>query len=318
MMRIFLQTILAFLTLSTFTMASTLTPPKLEIVPECSAYMLNSDFLKTRTIEKYKATITLDAIPYGDINSYSLRNNKDEILNLKTSNDLPYTMNNNTFKDDGKKLSFYIQKNKYFKYRIGDEYFTDLLNNDSLHLSINKNIKTGKKIIVTRGLLHSLRIKNRKDKYKDEYKDEVVPKDIIYPAFVNHRTTWHNAHEQCLQQIDDDKQQIFIEQLLILIGILIGLIILFFMLRALIRFIKRKAEVVKVKAKEREKETAERKIRNIAEEESIRASVRKSIDESNDNDLDDLQNLINKAVANGDSETAQALLKILNSKKNKI
>ena len=28
-----------------------------------------------------------------------------------------------------------------------------------------------------------------------------------------------------------------------------------------------------------------------------------------------LQNLINKAVSNGDSETAQALLKILNSKK---
>lgn len=37
--------------------------------------------------------------------------------------------------------------------------------------------------------------------------------------------------------------------------------------------------------------------------------------DSKDEELKDLQDLINKAVAKGDSETAQALLKILENKK---
>ncbi|MDB2562202.1 hypothetical protein N9X61_01210 [Sulfurimonas sp.] len=67
--------------------------------------------------------------------------------------------------------------------------------------------------------------------------------------------------------------------------------------------------------KKKEKITRDKKIMEITEEESIRASVKKSIDKSEDDELEDLQNLINKAVAKGDSETAEALLKILDKKK---
>jgi len=38
--------------------------------------------------------------------------------------------------------------------------------------------------------------------------------------------------------------------------------------------------------------------------------------DSSDEELQDLQKLINKAIAKGDSDTAQALLKILEKKKN--
>ncbi|QOY50998.1 hypothetical protein [Candidatus Sulfurimonas baltica] len=92
---------------------------------------------------------------------------------------------------------------------------------------------------------------------------------------------------------------------------IILLIIGYFTVKKLLLFIYRK---VVAKTQEYKRKIYEYKIKTIAEEESIRVSVKKSMDNSEDES--DLQNLINKAVASGDSETAQALLKILNSKKN--
>jgi hypothetical protein len=57
----------------------------------------------------------------------------------------------------------------------------------------------------------------------------------------------------------------------------------------------------------------EYRVQKTAEDEAIRATVKKSLQDSDD--TNDLQELINKAVAKGDTETAQALLSILNNKK---
>lgn len=57
----------------------------------------------------------------------------------------------------------------------------------------------------------------------------------------------------------------------------------------------------------------EYRVQKIAEDEAIRATVKKSLQDSDD--TTELQELINKAVAKGDTETAQALLSILNNKK---
>jgi hypothetical protein len=54
----------------------------------------------------------------------------------------------------------------------------------------------------------------------------------------------------------------------------------------------------------------EYRVQKIAEDEAIRATVKKSME--NSDDTSELQELINKAVAKGDTETAQALLEILN------
>lgn len=57
----------------------------------------------------------------------------------------------------------------------------------------------------------------------------------------------------------------------------------------------------------------EYRVQKIAEDEAIRVTVKKSLESSDD--TNELQELINNAVAKGDTETAQALLVVLNNKK---
>lgn len=56
----------------------------------------------------------------------------------------------------------------------------------------------------------------------------------------------------------------------------------------------------------------EYRVQKIAEDEAIRATVQKSMKESDDTEV--LQDLINKAVAKGDTETAKTLLNILDKR----
>lgn len=58
------------------------------------------------------------------------------------------------------------------------------------------------------------------------------------------------------------------------------------------------------------------KVQKIAEDEAIRATVNKAVNEDTE-DGKELQELINKAVAKGDTETAQSLLAILERRKDK-
>ena len=127
----------------------------------------------------------------------------------------------------------------------------------------------------------------------------------------------HKIIFKCQEQISNDKTKLNIKYILIILGVMLGLYVLFLIVKAIKQFIQNKTALAKNKLIELKKSKEEKRIRDIAEEESIRSSVKKSFENSNKNDTQDLQDLINKAVADGDSETAQALLKILNSKKEK-
>ncbi len=116
------------------------------------------------------------------------------------------------------------------------------------------------------------------------------------------------SYNKCMEEIASDKNERYIKTALIFVGLLIGLFIAYKLITKLYKRLKKEATKTVDKYNSY-------KIRKIAEEESIRSSVKKSFDGSDDKDKQDLQDLINKAVAKGDSETAQALLKILNSKK---
>jgi len=140
---------------------------------------------------------------------------------------------------------------------------------------------------------------------------------------INYKEAWKNAQIDCQEQIDDAELKHTLKVIGTLILYLIGFIFIAYILSIVINKVGNYSEkkVVDIKQKivlSKEKfqeELKAKKIRKIVEEESIRASIRKSMDNSEEDELEDLQNLINKAVASGDSETAQALLKILNSKK---
>lgn len=57
----------------------------------------------------------------------------------------------------------------------------------------------------------------------------------------------------------------------------------------------------------------EYKVQKIAEDEAIRVSVQKSLNDSDD--IQTLQDLVNKAVASGDNDTARALLDVMEKQK---
>jgi len=69
-------------------------------------------------------------------------------------------------------------------------------------------------------------------------------------------------------------------------------------------------ETIKDVADTAQERVHEYRVQKIAEDEAIRATVKKTIE--NSDDTSELQELINKAVAKGDTETAQALLAIMN------
>ena len=125
----------------------------------------------------------------------------------------------------------------------------------------------------------------------------------------NYKEEWAEAKNKCIQQINPEKKQARLEIFYIYAAITISLIIGILIVWFIIKFIKRKTLQFK-------KSRREDRIRKIAEEESIKASVNQSVSRSNDEELKDLQNLINNAVSKGDSETAEALLKILRKKEN--
>lgn len=90
------------------------------------------------------------------------------------------------------------------------------------------------------------------------------------------------------------------------------LIVIYFLLKIAIKYLRKFYTKFTIKI-----QNASRKYRinKITEEELIRTNIKKFINGSEADELDILQNLINKSIANGDLETAEELLKILNKKK---
>lgn len=118
------------------------------------------------------------------------------------------------------------------------------------------------------------------------------------------------SYDDCMRQIKSDRQERYANNSLVILGVLLFLLIAYTLTKIILR--KVKSGILKANDKYNSF-----KIRKIAEEESIRSSVKKSFENSDEDDIKSLQDLINKAVSDGDTQTAKALLKILNSKKNK-
>ncbi|MDD3325141.1 MAG: hypothetical protein PHN38_08510 [Sulfurospirillaceae bacterium] len=163
--------------------------------------------------------------------------------------------------------------------------------------------KNGQMVIVQ---LNPKKIYETRDvtKYRNTYFQINMPVD-----------EWQNAQAQCREQISNDKIQLNIKYISIVLGALLGFYMLFLIAKAIKRLIQNKIAFAKEKFVELKKAKEEKRIRDIAEDESIRSNIKKSMQDAQANEIQDLQELINKAVAKGDSETAQALLKILNRKK---
>lgn len=279
-MQLFKILFLTFLTIPLFAVSQPSDDVNLKIAAECSASMSSNNFFVTRTSEQYVAIISHKDKNFNSENrTYSL-NSGNSSLPLYDSIRLN-RLTNNQLHFKGKSILFFILE--YSRSYVKKNEFEKLISGNDLQLNIRE------KILIT---------------------DKNTNYNVLYPA-----NEWSNAQNECTKQISEDKTIINIKRLLIIIGILIGLYVLFLIMKVLIRFVKRKAAQAKEKAIELKKEKDNQRIRDIAEEEAVRASVKKSIEDSEDNELEDLQNLINKAVASGDSETAQALLKILNKKK---
>jgi hypothetical protein len=137
------------------------------------------------------------------------------------------------------------------------------------------------------------------ESYKQFLHAEVVNKADIENLFLN-----------CENNIESDKQQKATYEAMIVIGGIISIVIAFFILKFIIKKVRQSVSDVSKKAGDK---LHEYRVQKIAEDEAIRATVKKSME--NSNDTSELQELINKAVAKGDTETAQALLSILNNRK---
>ncbi|NOH23866.1 hypothetical protein [Vibrio europaeus] len=100
----------------------------------------------------------------------------------------------------------------------------------------------------------------------------------------------------------------------IILVILLGMLAAFINRKA-IPAAKEKAEQVMEKAEELKEKAEQRKVRKIAEEEAIRATVREQVSEANSEDKEVLKEQIKDALDAGDTKTAMALTRILDSSK---
>lgn len=115
--------------------------------------------------------------------------------------------------------------------------------------------------------------------------------------------------EKCESSINSQKRSLISKDISIILASLFGLWIVIMFIYGIYTRAKIKASELKIRAHEY-------KVQKIAEDEAIRATVKKAIE----NDIDEakeLQELINKVVAKGDTETAQSLLAILERRKDK-
>ena len=148
------------------------------------------------------------------------------------------------------------------------------------------------------------------EEIKKEYKyvEESVTKTEVYPANIN-QDSIETSIQSCHTNIQNQANQKLLIEVGIVALVILGIYISFLIIRGIIRKSKKMATA----ASER---IHEYRVQKIAEDEAIRSTVKKAVRE-NDDELDKLQNLINNAVAKGDTETAKALLEILEKQKQK-
>lgn len=151
-------------------------------------------------------------------------------------------------------------------------------------------------------------------KPKKEYRDGIDIENIETNVINRYRVTldkdaFQKIQEKCEASINSQKRSLISKDISIILASLFGLWIVVMFIYGIYTRAKIKASELKIRAHEY-------KVQKIAEDEAIRATVKKAIE----NDIDEakeLQELINKAVAKGDTETAQSLLAILKRRKDK-
>lgn len=119
----------------------------------------------------------------------------------------------------------------------------------------------------------------------------------------------------CEKRYEEDKAKHHeenIKNIMIGFAIIVGTLLSLYVLFHLLKNLYRKTKEYKNKIKD---SIEKNKINKITEEESIRQAVKRTFDNSSNKDIEELQELINQAVTEGDSKTAQVLLKLLKKKK---
>lgn len=138
------------------------------------------------------------------------------------------------------------------------------------------------------------------------FRSVVVTKKISYPIKLDKHDI-EEAMSVCHNEIASAKKNKIIFEIMIVVGIFVGLFLFYKIIHTLIK----KSKLLAIKTSNR---MHEYRVQKIAEDEAIRATVNKAVKE-NDDELGKLQDLINNAVAKGDTETAKALVEILEKKK---
>jgi hypothetical protein len=185
----------------------------------------------------------------------------------------------------------------------------------SLYIKIEYPARVKKKVEVPNYSLGLMRFYQEtgamvEEEQKKEYKyvEEIVTKTEVYPASIN-QDSIKSSIQSCHADIQNQANQKLLFEVGIIALVIFGIYISFLIIRGIIR----KSKQIASTASER---IHEYRVQKIAEDEAIRSTVSKAVRE-NDNELDKLQNLINNAVAKGDTETARALLEILEKQKQK-
>ena len=189
---------------------------------------------------------------------------------------------------------------------------------ESLHTIIRTFIPFWRELEDGRPLYPSYAFDEKKVDYSDAEVQEVI-RDIGYEH--NKEALMKGSFEELVNMRDRldaaRKDALYMKEnyLHIKTYLTLLLVLLIVFLKKILQAIKAQMTAIKTKKLETKREKKEEKIRELVEEEAIKASVQKSIKNSDEEDMILLQEMINKAIAKGDTETAQALLKVLNSKK---
>ena len=274
------------------------------------------DFFDTR-VYKYFDIIIED-------NNTLLEKYKDRFLEIISKDNVfilrKYRYNKKS-KNINKKIIGYVTRDKINQFDALLNNATDLQLNAKKSYSVKEKTKEetlqSKMQPKSRLSFKNGKIINIKLNPKKTYKTKNVTKyKNTYFNIKLSQNEWTNAKSTCMKQVSNDKLELNIKYITIIIAILFGLFIVYIILKNIKKFIIKKISIGKEKLIDIKKEKEEQRIRNIAEDESIRASVKKTMLNSSEEELQDLQKLINNAISKGDSETAQVLLKILEKKKN--
>lgn len=222
-----------------------------------------------------------------------------KVIHIDISTDCYYGENNNPFaiKEDINRYLLYIKDKD-----IMNEYNNAILIVDNHKIELSYSDIDDE--IHFFGLIDQVEISMLKNA---EHINILLSNDYSSQKYsVEFNPTLDEIENECNQSIENEKKQVIIIRIILFFIIFVLMIFAYKMIKKILNKTKKTISSFNEKLHES-------KVRRISEDEAIRSTVKKSIDESDD--LSELQNLINKAVSKGDNETAKALLEILEKKK---